>query len=68
MLDRLSVDLPQPSLVPDDPAEANETLKVQARFWQHLVRLTAPARRLQQIRKDFAGGREPQNALREGLL
>ena len=52
MLDRLSVDVPCPPVpsrppdFPDHPAVTGEAEKVQSRFWQHLVRLTAPARRL----------------------
>jgi hypothetical protein len=42
-----------------------EAEKVQSRFWQHLVRLTAPARRVRQIRKGFASA---QNLTLEGLL
>jgi|GEM_PF-1606067 hypothetical protein len=71
MLDRLSVDLPRPSVLsrppdfPDHPAVTGEAEKVQSRFWQHLVRLTAPARRVRQIRKGFASA---QNLTLEGLL
>lgn len=71
MLDRLSVDLPRlsdlphPPDFPDHPAVTGEAEKVQARFWQHLVRLTAPARRVRQLRKGFAGA---HNLSLEGVL
>ncbi|MFZ4788642.1 MAG: hypothetical protein EBS72_15775 [Rhizobiales bacterium] len=57
MLDRLSVRLPRLPDTPDHPAVTGEAERVQSRFWQHLVRLTAPARRVRQIRKGFVSTR-----------
>lgn len=68
MLDRLSVKEPVPvppagcGLVPPDAHE------VQSRFWQHLVRLTEPARRLGHIRKNWLARRTPYSLPLEGMV
>ena len=68
MLDRLSVDLPKPVCGRDHPLSATEPMQVQDRFWHHLARLTAPARRIHQIRKGFAARQGPHSLSLEGVL